>query len=113
MKGVLSNDPQNGTPNLSKWLHHAHPAAFRLEHENALDEQLRPHDQLSQFNVLVQFEHLASHSIVRESISAGTLRLNGRWFDVASRMMYAYDRKRRSFELIDHQLIERMFPAGA
>jgi carbonic anhydrase len=108
-KAVLSNDRQNRAPNLSKWLHHAHPAAFRLEHEGALDAKLCPHDQLSQLNVLVQLEHLASYSIVRERISAGSMRLNGWWFDVASGMMYAYDRNRRLFELFDRQFIKRMF----
>ena len=40
-------------PDLIKWLHHAHAAAFRLEHEGALDAKLKPYDQLSQFNVLL------------------------------------------------------------
>jgi len=41
------------------------------------------------------------------------MRLNGWWFDVASGMMYAYDRNRRLFELIDRQLIERMLLTAA
>jgi len=65
------------TPNLAKWLHHAHAAAFRLEHEGALDSNLKPHDQLSQVNVLVDLEHLMSYPIVREKVVAGTLQVSG------------------------------------
>jgi hypothetical protein len=36
-----------------------------------------------------------SYAIVRDKVSAGTLRLNGWWFDVASGSMCAYDRASR------------------
>ena len=108
MKAVVANDVWPETPNLTKWLHHAHPAAFRLAQEGALDVTLRPHDQLSQFNVLVQLEHLMSYPIVRGKVIAGALRLSGWWFDVASGSMYAYDNERRLFEIIDRQTAERL-----
>jgi carbonic anhydrase len=112
MKAVAARSQRSETPNLNKWLHHAAAAAFRLEQEGALNSSLRVHDQLSQLNVLVQLEHLASYAIVRERIAAGTLRLNGWWFDVANGSMYAYDRTRRAFELIDREGAERMFPGS-
>jgi carbonic anhydrase len=108
MKAVMARSARPETPNLNKWLHHAHTAAFRLEHEGALSATLTPHDQLSQLNVLVQLEHLMSYAIVRERVSAATLGLNGWWFDVACGSMYAYDRTRRSFEVIDRQMAERL-----
>ena len=108
MKVVMANNPRPETPNLIKWLHHAHAAAFRLEHEGALDAKLKPHDQLSQLNVLVQLEHLTSYAIVRDKVTAGTLRLHGWWFDVASGSMCAYDRASRSFEVIDRQMADRL-----
>ena len=37
MKAVLARNPKPDAPNLEKWLHHASTAAFRLEHEGALD----------------------------------------------------------------------------
>jgi carbonic anhydrase len=112
MKAVVENSARPETPNLNKWLHHAYAAAFRLEYEGAINAQLKRHDQLSQLNVLVQLEHLTSYAIVRERVSAGTLRLNGWWFDVASGSMYAYDRSSRSFELIDRQLADRFASTG-
>jgi carbonic anhydrase len=108
MQVVASGNAPLETPNLSKWLHHAHAAAFRLEHEGALDSNLKPHDQLSQVNVLVQLEHLMSYAIVRDNVLAGTLRLSGWWFEVASGSMYVYDRTSRAFEIIDRQRAEQM-----
>jgi len=110
MKAVAANSRRSETPNLNKWLHHAGTAAFRLEHEGTLNPDLSRDDQLSQLNVLVQLEHLASYAIVRERVAAGTLRLSGWWFDVGSGGMYAYDRTRRSFELLDREAAGRLFP---
>jgi carbonic anhydrase len=80
-----------------------------------MDESLKPHDQLSQVNVLVQLEHLMSYPVVRTRVSAGTLRLNGWWFDIASGSMYAYERGNRKFEIIDRLLANRLIArlAGA
>ena len=108
MKAAMARNPGPDAPNLEKWLHHARTAAFRLDHEGALDATLKPHDQLSQINVLVQLEHLMSYPIVRERVGAGTLHLSGWWFDIASGNMYSYERASRSFVLIDRQLAERL-----
>ena len=108
MKAALAPGAKPGAPNLEKWLHHASTAAFRLEHEGALDPTLRPHDQLSQLNVLVQLEHLMSYPIVRAQVAAGSLHLSGWWFDIASGDMYSYERASRRFELIDRQVAERL-----
>jgi carbonic anhydrase len=108
MKTVITNEPPADTPNLARWLHHAHTASFRLEHEGALDDSLKPHDQLSQLNVLVQLEHLMSYPIVRTRVLAGTLHLSGWWFDIASGSMYAYERGSRRFEIIDRSLVDRL-----
>jgi carbonic anhydrase len=108
MKAVMAHNPQRDTPNLERWLHHASTAAFRLEHEGPLDSALKPHDQLSQLNVLVQLEHLMSYPIVRAQVAAGNLRLSGWWFDIANGIMYAYERESRSFAVIDRELAKRM-----
>ncbi len=108
MKAVLADHGRPETPNLSKWLHHAHPAASRLEHEGALNGKLKLHDQLSQLNVLTQLEHLTSYPIVRDNVSAGTLTLSGWWFEVATGNMYAYDSASHSFQLIDRQTADRI-----
>jgi carbonic anhydrase len=108
MKAVMAREPKPNAPNLERWLHHASTAAFRLEHEGALDATLQPHDQLSQLNVLVQLEHLMSYPLFRTSVTAGTLHLSGWWFDIATGNMYAYERASRSFAVIDRKMAERL-----
>jgi carbonic anhydrase len=108
MKAVLARNPRPDAPNLEKWLHHASTAAFRLEHEGALEATLPPHDQLSQLNVLVQLEHLMSYPLLRAKIAAGTLHLSGWWFDIATGSMYTYERTSRSFAVIDRQIADRL-----
>jgi carbonic anhydrase len=108
MKAVLSKSERPETPNLNKWLRHAHTATVRLENNGGFDSSLKPHDQLSQLNVLMQLENLTSYAIVRERVLAGTLRLSAWWFDVPSGHMYAYDRTSRSFVPIDRQTADRI-----
>jgi carbonic anhydrase len=108
MKAVLARKQILETPNLNKWLRHVNSAVLRLEHEGPLNTSFSPHDQLSQLNVLVQLEHLMSYPIVRERVGAGTLRLDGCWFDIASGDMFAYQRATRSFKVLDQQAAERL-----
>ena len=108
MKAIEASKSNTELPNLRKWLHHAQNAAFRLRHEGPLDASLPIHDQLSQLNVLVQLEHLMSYPIVRDRVSAGTLRLSGWWFDVGAGTMHAYDSVSRSFGIIDRPMAERL-----
>ena len=108
MKAAMARREIPEAPNLGKWLHHVKTALFRLEREGPLNARFSPYDQLSQLNVLVQLEHLMSYPIVSERVAAGTLRLGGCWFDIASGDMYAYERPTRSFEIIDRQEGERI-----
>lgn len=108
MKAALARKQVPEAPNLSKWLCHANTSVFRLEREGPLNASFSAHDQLSQLNVLVQLEHLASYPIVTERVAAGTLRLNAWWFDIVSGNMFAYEQMTRSFELIDRQEADRL-----
>jgi carbonic anhydrase len=108
MKAALASVSPIETPNLEKWLHHSTSAVFRLEHEGPLDPSLEPHNQLSQLNVLVQLEHLATYPIVRERVRAGKLRLFGWWFEIATGEMFAYERKTRRFEPIDREFAQHV-----
>ena len=108
MKAALAGTPMPNTPNLAKWLHHSASAVFRLDQEGPLDPRWNRCDQLSQLNVLVQLEHLATYPIVRERIADGSLYLSGWWFDIAKGDMYIYQRERRSFEIIDRTVAERL-----
>jgi carbonic anhydrase len=78
MKAALKPDSALKAPNLARWLAHATPAARRLEQEGPLDPAFKPHDQLSQLNVLVQVEHLMTYPVVREQVRPG------RWSSAAA-----------------------------
>ncbi len=108
MRAAVAGAPMADTPNLAKWLHHCASALFRLDQEGPLNPNLSRHDQLSQLNVLVQLEHLATYPIVRQRLAAGTLLLNGWWFDIAKGDMWAFNRENRAFEIIDRQAAERI-----
>jgi carbonic anhydrase len=108
MKAALDQKPMPQTPNLARWLHHAAAAVFRLDQEGPLDPHRDRCDQLSQINVLVQLEHLASYPIVRDRLANGTLHLSGWWFDIARGEMLAYERESRCFEVIDRNSAERI-----
>jgi carbonic anhydrase len=108
MKAALAGKETPETPNLARWLHHAAAAKFRLQQEGPLDPKFKAHDQLSQLNVLVQLEHLASYPMVRQRLADGSLHLCGFWFDIARGEMYAYQREQRLFEAIDRASAERL-----
>ncbi len=108
MKAALSGAPLPETPNLAKWLHHSASAVFRLDHEGPLDPRFNRCDQLSQLNVLVQLEHLATYPIVRQRVADGSLHMFGWWFDIAQGDMYGYQRDTRRFEIIDREFAERL-----
>ncbi len=108
MKAALSTTPPPNAPNLVKWLHHSTTAVFRLEEEGPLDSRWERHNQLSQLNVLVQLEHLHTYPIVCERVRAGTLKLCGWWFEIATGEMFAYERSSRTFEAINDHSADRL-----
>lgn len=116
MKAALARKRVPEAPNLGRWLVHAEAAVDRLARDGPLDASRSPHDQLSQWNVVVQLEHLLSYPIVRERVAAGTLRLGGLWFEIASGDMFAYEPPTRSFELLDrreaNRLLAHLYGAG-
>lgn len=103
MRAALDPASVAKASNLSKWLHHAASAVFRLEQEGPLDSTLSVHNQLSQMNVLVQLEHLMTYPIVKEKVKAKKIRLCGWWFEIKSGEMHAFHKQNRKFEPIDRE----------
>jgi carbonic anhydrase len=108
MKAALARKPMPETPNLAKWLHHSSSALFRLDQEGPLDPNRSRSDQLSQLNVLVQLEHLASYPIVQQRLDDGALQLSGWWFDIGKGEMLAYLREKRVFQTIDRSTADQL-----
>ena len=55
-------------------------------------------DRVSQSNVLLQLEHLATYPAVRQGLAHKTLSLAGWWFDIATGEVHVYDPITPSFE---------------
>jgi carbonic anhydrase len=114
MQAVLKGRASVGPVHLKAWLRHGEDALRRLEQGPGLEPSLPRHNQLSQFNVLAQIEHLKTYPMVREKLAAGRLRLHGWWFELKHADVYAYEEAQGRFVLIDDteakRLLDRLTP---
>lgn len=101
MKAVLAGQEVPGAPNLSAWLENAAPAMQLFREGRNVGVGIPEADRLSQLNVLVQLENIASYPVVQERLAAGTLRLHGWWFDIAHAQVHAYRKGLDRFVPID------------
>lgn len=94
-------------PNLARWLEHGEPALQRvrtMHFGGALNEL----DQLSQANVLVQLDHVATYEPVRERLRRGEVRLHGLWFDIGHAMVHLYEADKGAFVPLDEAELTRL-----
>jgi carbonic anhydrase len=101
-------DDSNSTPNLRLWIQHGESAKEQLMSGKTFDASLSPQDQLSQLNVISQIENLKTYPQVAERLTAGSLRLHGWWFDVATGNVYAFEPEAQRFVVIDQEEGERI-----
>lgn len=115
MKALEKNEATK-LPFLDAWLSNAKPALHRYfvaRQSQGGDMADVPHehpgyDDLSQINVTVQLEHLASYPSVQERIVSGELKLHGWWFDLVNAHVLAYDSSTRTFRPIEDVYSELM-----
>lgn len=79
---------------LRQWLQYAPDAQTHVPAEGDAAARL---DALIEANVLLQLEHLRSYPFVAEAECAGTLRLHGWVYDLASERVRAYEVETRCF----------------
>jgi carbonic anhydrase len=89
MRAIAARSTLDDAPNLKAWLEHGRPALGRAERQAAATPDLSLPDlplpdRVSQMNVLLQLEHLATYPAVRQGLAHGTLSLAGWWFDIAT-----------------------------
>lgn len=108
MKAVLDGHLPAGAPNLVAWLRHAEAAVKALNENGPFDTERPVYDQLSQWNVLVQLDHVRSYPIVKELVDAGSLRLTALWFEIASGVVYAFDDEAGSFRELCGDFAKKM-----
>lgn len=90
----------SGAVNLSSWLEHG-AAALQRGEELEYAPGLGPSDRLSQANVLVQMEHVATYPVLRDKVAKGEVEVHGAWLDVGTGDLHLLDRKQRRFCLLD------------
>jgi carbonic anhydrase len=95
--GLLHPDSLQKMPHVADWLqHHAEPVREILARSGRLggpDEMQQAVDA----NVLVQLENLKAHPCVAEGLAAGTLKLHGWVYDIASGTIRSYDDQWQQF----------------
>jgi carbonic anhydrase len=95
--GLLHPETLKDMPHVADWLgHHAEPVREILNKAGRLGgpEEL---PQAVDANVLVQLENLRAHPCVAEGLAAGTLKLHGWVYDIASGSVRAYDERWQQF----------------
>lgn len=107
MKAFLHGADASSAPNLAKWLAHAEPSRDKLR-DLAPTVGLDDVDRLSQANVLVQLDHIASYPVVQAALARGEVDLHGAWLDVKTGDLHLHDRTRRSFVLLDEEEGKRL-----
>jgi len=99
MTALLGNaNTMRSTPHLQAWLSLAEPVRQVLQAR--YDHISNEHDRVTaaaEENVLFGLENLHGYPCVQERLAAGTLRLHGWFFKLATAEMFAFDPETRQF----------------
>lgn len=98
VKGILNPEAVADMPAVARWLRYGDEARRRLgplaTDDNDEKERLA---RLTELNVLVQMEHLATHPAVQQARAAGRLTIHGWVYEIETGEVGAYDPARGSF----------------
>jgi len=99
ISALLAEQPVSAaTPHLRDWLNLAAPVRETLKknYTHLLDPRARE-NAAAEENVLFGLDNLHSYSCVQDRLMAGTLRLHGWFFKIATAELFAYDPETRQF----------------
>ena len=102
MSALLGGLPEQAPmPHLREWLELAAPVRQLIERDyrHILDTAARV-TAAGEENVLFALENLRTYPVVSQRLAAGTLRLHGWFFKIATAEMFAYDASMQQFQLI-------------
>jgi carbonic anhydrase len=112
MQSISQGTTNACCPHLSEWLKHGEASRDKVKNGFILNPKLAKHNQVSQANVLLQLEHIASYPFIQERLEKKQLRLHGWWFDIAQADVYCYEESVNQFVLIDENesklILERL-----
>jgi carbonic anhydrase len=99
MAALLAETPVSpATPHLRDWLNLAAPVRETLRRNYAhLEDQRARETAAAEENVLFGLDNLHSYPGVQNQLMAGTLRLHGWFFKIATAELFAYDPEKRQF----------------
>lgn len=87
MKGLLNNEHLDGLPMVKSWLQHAGPSSRWLrgvmEAAGSLSAEQKL-KMLTEAKVIMQMQNLHAHPAVAEAVKAGTLKVHGWMYDIAT-----------------------------
>lgn len=105
MQAIYEGLDKISLPNLRDWLNHGTEALTRFRNGAALNPQLSPVNQISQFNVLTQVQHIRSYPYVERRVQAGELRVHAWWFDIAKAKVSIFSEDHGRYLEIDRSQI--------
>lgn len=108
MQGLLDNRLAISSPNLRSWLQYGESALKKLKEGFEINKGLKPHNQLSQINVLEQKMNMESYPIVQELIAQGKLKIYCWWFDIATADVYSFNENEGKFKILDDEEAARL-----
>ncbi len=108
MQAICGGRAKVDAPHLRSWLRHGQASMESIRNGAPMCPELATHNQLSQYNVLQQLEHLKTYPFIRERVESGQLRLWGMWFDIQNADVYFYEQTAGKFVLIDREECERI-----
>ena len=98
VKGILHPDAVADMPAVARWLRYGDEARRRLgvEAPDGGDEKERL-KRLTELNVLVQMEHLATHPAVQQALAGDRLTIHGWVYEIETGEVRAYDPAQGTF----------------
>jgi carbonic anhydrase len=99
ISALLAEQPvSDTTPHLRDWLNLAAPVRETLKKNYAHLQELRERENAAaEENVLFGIDNLHSYPCVQDQLMAGTLRVHGWFFKIATAELFAYDPETRQF----------------
>jgi len=99
IKGILHPEAVADMPAVARWLRYGDEALRRLgaQAPSAHKDEHERLRRLTELNVLVQMEHLATHPAVRQALAEGRLALHGWVYEIETGEVRAYDPARGLF----------------
>ncbi|MEO1251202.1 MAG: carbonic anhydrase [Pseudomonadota bacterium] len=108
MASLLDRKSLEHLPHVSQWLGEAQPAVDRVDASSpqcSADERIR---RVTEENVLVQLENLATHASVRAAVEAKRIALHGWIYDIKTGDVSEYDEAKAAFVPIAEKYAEEI-----